>query len=109
VEVIVEILMVNRRTLRMRKKIDYKHLIEDVCGFTCENDNYSKPLPSLKAQEALNELCDYFLGEDWYEPTGQVHPEIVNFAIVEEIEKRYRGAKIKRSRRAENGNTCRNC
>lgn len=80
----------------MRKKIDYKHLIEEVCDFTCENDNYNKPLPSLKAQEALNELCNYFLGEDWYEPTGQVHPEIVNFAIVEEIEKRYRGVKIKK-------------
>ena len=80
----------------MRKKIDYKHLIEEVCGFRCENDNYNKPLPSLTAQEALNELRDYFLGEDWYEPTGQVHPEIVNFAIVEEIEKRYRGAKVKK-------------
>lgn len=34
-----------------------------------------------------------------YEPTGQVHPEIVNFAIVEEIERRYKGAKIKRNRR----------
>lgn len=86
----------------MRKKLDYKHLIEDVCGFTAENDNYAKPLPSLKAQEALNELCDYFLGDDWYEPTGQTHPEIVNFAIVEEIERRYRGAKIKRNRRVKN-------
>lgn len=80
----------------MRKKIDYKHLIEDVCGFKCENDDYNKPSPSLTAQEALSELCDYFLGADWYEPLGQVHPEIVNFAIVEEIEKRYRGAKIKK-------------
>lgn len=81
----------------MRKKIDYKHLMEEVCSFRCEHDNYSKPLPSLTAQKALNELCNYFLGEDWYEPTGQVHPEIVNFAIVEEIEKRYRGAKIKKN------------
>lgn len=81
----------------MRKKIDYKHLIEEVCSFKYENGKYGiLPLPSLKAQEALNELCDYFLGEEWYEPTGQVHPEIVNFAIVEEIEKRYKGAKIKK-------------
>jgi hypothetical protein len=86
----------------LRKKLDYIHLIEDVCGFTCENDNYSKPLPSMTAQEALNELCDYFLGDDWYEPTGQTHPEIVNFAIVEEIERRYRGAKIKRTGRLKN-------
>jgi hypothetical protein len=87
-----------------RKKIDYKHLIEDVCGFTYEEDDYvhNIPVPSMTAQVALNELCHYFLGDDWYEPTGQVHPEIVNFAIVEEIEKRYRGVKIKRSRRNEN-------
>jgi hypothetical protein len=28
----------------MRKKIDYRHLIEDVCSFKCENDNYSKSI-----------------------------------------------------------------
>ena len=82
----------------MRKKLDYKHLIEDVCGFTCENDNYAKPLPSMTAQEALNELCNYFLGDDWYELTGQTHPEIVNFAIVEAIERNFKGAKIKHKR-----------
>jgi hypothetical protein len=82
----------------MRKKLDYKHLIEDVCGFTHNEDDitYSRPIPSMTAQEALNELCDYFLGDDWYEPTGQTHPEIVNFAIVEAIERNFKGAKIKR-------------
>ena len=49
----------------------------------------------MTAQEALNELCDYFLGDDWYESTGQTHPEIVNFAIVEAIEKKFKDAKIK--------------
>lgn len=81
----------------MRKKLDYKHLINDVCGYAVENDNYVKPLPFMTAQEALNELCNYFLGDDWYEPTGQTHPEIVNFAIVETIERNFKGAKIKRN------------
>lgn len=86
----------------MRKKIDYKHLIEEVCGFTFNESDvtHSIPIPSLTAQQALNELCHYFLGEDWYEPTGQTHPEVVNFAIVQEIESRYRGVKVKRKRRS---------
>ena len=79
----------------MRKKVDYKHLLEDVCGIT-EIGVSERVLPSLTAQKALNELCDYFLGEDWYEPTGQMHPEVVNFSIVEAIESRYRGCKIKK-------------
>ena len=54
---------------------------------------------TMTAQEALNELCDYFLGDDWYEPTGQTHPEIVNFSIVEHIERNYKGAKIHRNKR----------
>ena len=83
-----------------RKKIDYKHLIEDVCGFTYEDECiHNIPVPSMTAQVALNELCHYFLGDDWYEPTGQTHPEIVNYAIVEEIESRYKGCKIKKKRR----------
>jgi hypothetical protein len=86
--------------MKMRKKIDYKHLIEDVCGFVYDVENSPIPQPSMTAQQALNELCDYFLGEDWYEPTGQVHPEIVNYAMVEEIESRYKGCKIKRGKKA---------
>ena len=81
----------------MRKKIDYKHLIEDVCGLT-EEDRAAGYRPTLTAQDALNELCHYFLGDYWYEPTGEVHPMIVNFAIVETIESKYKGCKIKRSK-----------
>ena len=76
----------------MRKKIDHKHLIEDVAHFSRETGLS----PTLTAQEALNELCHYFLGDDWFEPTGQTHPEVVNFSIVEEIETRYKGVKIKK-------------
>lgn len=84
----------------MRKKLDYKHLIEDVCGFMHDSndDTFNRPKPSMTAQQALNELCNYFLGEDWYEPTGQTHPEVVNFSIVEHIERNYKGAKIHRNK-----------
>ena len=44
--------------------------------------------PSMEAQVALNELCDFFLGTDWYvtEPisNGQVNP-----IIVYEIERKF--------------------
>lgn len=85
----------------MRKKIDYKHLIEDVCGFKFnENDvTHSRPLLSMTAQQALNELCYYFLGDNWYESTGQTQPKVVNFSIVEEIESRYRGVNIKKRKK----------
>lgn len=50
----------------------------------------------MKAQTAVDELCRYFLGDDWYSLSGATHPEQINTDIVAEIEKRYKGAKIKR-------------
>ena len=50
----------------------------------------------MDAQVALNELCRYFLGKNWYDSSGATSPEQVNTAIVAEIEKNYRGAKLKR-------------
>ena len=48
----------------------------------------SKPLKPISGQDGLNELCEYFLGEDWYvaDPLG---PTQVNAIIVDEIKKRY--------------------
>lgn len=49
--------------------------------------------PPLKAQEAINFLCDYLLGEDWYvvDPVGteQVNTEIVH-QILYKYSRRYR-------------------
>lgn len=47
-------------------------------------------LTSLQAQEALNILIDYFLGEDWYvaDPLG---PTQVNAIAVDEILSKYSG------------------
>ena len=49
----------------------------------------------LTAQNAVNELCEYFLGKNWYDSSGETHPEQVNTQIVCEIEMMYKCAKIK--------------
>ena len=47
--------------------------------------------PAMKAQVALNELCKYFLGEDWYAVCGS--QEQINTEIVFEIERKYKGVR----------------
>lgn len=47
-------------------------------------------IPSIDAQTALNELCRFFLGEDWYVVTP-MNTQQVNHEIVYEIETRYKG------------------
>lgn len=60
-----------------------------------ETDYGICPQPT-SAQDALNELKDYFLGEDWivWFPLGV---EQVNTCIIEEIKDRYKGIKPKKS------------
>ena len=45
--------------------------------------------PAMKAQVALNELCRYFLGEDWLS-VNPISQEQINTEIVCEIESRYK-------------------
>lgn len=75
----------------MRTKFDPKH-IQSIC----RKDDDPDIVSSMNSQEALNELCRYFLGSNWYDASGLTHPEQVNVNIVCEIEKRYNGAKLKR-------------
>ena len=77
----------------MRNKFDREHLLT-----LCEKGDYGIFAPPMKAQVALNELCRYFLGDDWYDASGCVAPEQVNTNIVATIEQRYKGAKIKKKR-----------
>lgn len=46
-------------------------------------------VPGIEAQKALDELCTYLLGEDYYivEPLSNIQG---NFLIVEDIERKYR-------------------
>ena len=48
----------------------------------------------MQAQDAVNELCNYFLGEDWYDDSGALNVEQVNTNIVAAIEQKYNGIKI---------------
>lgn len=55
-------------------------------------ENDPDVVPYMKAQTAVNELCRYFLGEDWY-VVDPLNTEQVNVDIVYEIEcklKRYK-------------------
>lgn len=54
--------------------------------------DYGLCAPPMKAQVALNELCRYFLGEDWYTVLSQSQ-EQVNTEIVYAIETIYKGYK----------------
>lgn len=44
--------------------------------------------PSISAEDALNELCDFFLGEDWYSE-WTAGAKQTNFDIVESIERKF--------------------
>lgn len=50
--------------------------------------------PPMNAQIAVNELCRYFLGDDWY--TIVTNNEQANTEIVYEIERKYKGCKRNR-------------
>ena len=51
--------------------------------------------PPMDAQVALNELCRFFLGDDWY-CVLQIHTGQVNTEIVYEIESKYNKVNRKR-------------
>ena len=75
----------------MRNKFDANHIRE-----ICEPVDCGIFAPPMKAQVALNELCQYFLGDDWYDPSGCTSTEQINTAIVCAIEQKYKGCKIRR-------------
>lgn len=75
----------------MRNKFDPEHIRN-----ICKDVDCGILSPPMDAQVAVNELCRYFLGKDWCDYSGATSPEQVNTNIVCEIEKRYKGAKLKR-------------
>lgn len=68
-----------------------------------DQEDYGLCPPSLKAQVALDELCNYLLGDDWY-VVSPIHCEQVNTEIVYDIEckykqhKKYKHFKIKKEK-----------
>lgn len=71
-----------------RKTFDKKHILE-----ICEPVDCGMLAPPMKPQVAVDELCRYFLGDDWYDSSGATNCDQINTAIVCEIEQRYKGAK----------------
>ena len=74
----------------MRKKFNRERILN-----LCEPGDFGILAPPMKAQVALNELCSYLLGDDWYDTSGATHPEQVNTAIVCAIEQQFQGARVK--------------
>lgn len=74
-----------------RKTFDKQYILE-----ICEPVECGMLAPPMKPQVAVDELCRYFLGDDWYDSSGATNCEQINTAIVCEIEQRYKGMKINR-------------
>lgn len=73
----------------MRQKFDKGRILR-----LCEPGDYGILAPPMKAQVALDELCRYLLGDNWYDSSGATNCEQVNTAIVCAIERKFKGSKI---------------
>lgn len=80
----------------MRNEFDKEHILS-----LCEPGDFYIFAPPMKAQTAVDELCRYFLGDDWYDNSGATHPEQINTEIVAAIEQKYKGARIQRKRKCK--------
>lgn len=74
----------------MRMKFDPERIKK-----LCKPGDYGIFNPPMDAQVALDELCHYLLGPDWYDSSGCTAREQINTEIVCQIEKRYPGALIR--------------
>ena len=57
--------------------------------------------PYIEPQVALNELCRFFLGEDWY-VTDPLSTKQVNYWIVYDIERKFKNKCIKKGKHFKN-------
>jgi hypothetical protein len=73
-------------------KAKYKDDVASRISNLTEKGNYGICPPPMKAQVAVNELCRYLLGEDWY-TTMPLGIEQCNTEIVYAIEKKYKRIK----------------
>lgn len=71
----------------MLKKEKPNEVYDRIFKLTNGKDYGLFPAP-MKAQVALNELCRYFLGEDWFS-VNPISQEQINTEIVCEIESKY--------------------
>ena len=76
-----------------KKKETNKEIGERLFNLTDKKDYGIFP-PPMNAQVALNELCEYFLGKDWYS-VNPLGAEQINTEIVYEIECKFKKCKAK--------------
>lgn len=71
-----------------KKKETNKEIAKRLLRLT-DGKDYGIFAPPMKAQIAVNELCRYFLGKDWYS-LNPISTEQINTEIVYEIERKFR-------------------
>ena len=76
-----------------KRKETNKEIGERLWKLTDQKD-YGIFSPPMNAQVALIELCNYFLGKDWYS-TSSMSQEQINTDIVYEIECKMKKCKAK--------------
>lgn len=76
------------------RKETNKEIAERILKLAGPGD-YGMLPPPMDAQVALNELCRFFLGDDWY-CVLPIHTGQVNTEIVYEIESKYKKVNRKR-------------
>ena len=79
--------------MKKRTRCDVEHILSLTNG-----KDYGLCAPPMKAQVAVDELCRYFLGDDYYIVMPE-NTEQGNTQIVYDIERKYKGYKVKESKR----------
>lgn len=69
----------------------------------CEEGDYGICPPPMKADVAIMELCNFFLGQDWYSSFSEANKPSIS-EIVHEIEKKHT-LKLLKKRRSASKNT----
>ena len=79
-----------------RRKETNKEIAERLIKLT-DGKDYGIFSPPMKAQVAVDEVCRYFLGEDWYS-VNPLCAEQINTEIVYEIECKFKKYKARRNK-----------
>lgn len=75
-----------------RKRFDWNRVYRKT-----DQKDYGIFNPCMTDKAVVDELCSYFLGDDWFDSSGALNREQVNTAIVCTIEQKYKGVKINKN------------
>ncbi len=87
--------MINKKGKHYKNRKETNEDIANRILSLAEPGDYGIFPPPMDAQVALNELCRFFLGDDWY-CVLPIHAGQVNTEIVYEIESKYKKVNRKR-------------